>query len=408
MKLTLKPQDILFFRDGRPMEGSDMGHGGNWVLPGIFHDALMTSFIMTWNEIQEWEHPHKKNDCDQNESSSFRFGGLKTIGPFPYVGDTVYFPTPNDIVLENDEKCSLLKVELPLGESNLPSPLKYNLVRRGVISKEEIPKQWISFEHMKKYLKGDLDIETYPNKKIFITENRYGIEIDSKTDCAKDKKLYSAEYMRLMDNIELYCEAECLTYSHSKENGAQETDVLRKWRERGIKEITLGGQCGIAKCFEIEKEIISKKCSFFEPDQDGVYRIKLVLLSPAIFTSGWLPGWVDESNGEIKIKPSIERNGMKREVWRKQFKDQQNIGARLVAVRVSGCFKFSGWSLIKKAPKATQSAVPAGSVYYFECFSKKDAEDFVKWVENHRVSDVFGEKGFGYAVCGKWELNKNQ
>ncbi|MBP5509338.1 MAG: hypothetical protein J6Z49_00295 [Kiritimatiellae bacterium] len=39
-RLKLIPRDVLFFKDARPMEASDAGHGGNWPRPDQFYNAI--------------------------------------------------------------------------------------------------------------------------------------------------------------------------------------------------------------------------------------------------------------------------------------------------------------------------------------------------------------------------------
>ena len=41
--ILLQPTDVLFFRDGRPMEGSLAGHGAAWPLPNVTDAAFPRS-----------------------------------------------------------------------------------------------------------------------------------------------------------------------------------------------------------------------------------------------------------------------------------------------------------------------------------------------------------------------------
>ena len=61
-------------------------------------------------------------------------------------------------------------------------------------------------------------------------------------------------------------------------------------------------------------------------------------------------------------------------------------------------------------------AVPAGSVYYFECESEEDSRKLVKALNWHgdepkgtritnRRSSILGEKGYGVGVCSSWDKN---
>jgi hypothetical protein len=48
--ILLQPSDVLFFRDGRPMNASLAGHGAAWPLPNVinaaFHAALHRGSVL--------------------------------------------------------------------------------------------------------------------------------------------------------------------------------------------------------------------------------------------------------------------------------------------------------------------------------------------------------------------------
>ena len=416
--LKLKPRDLLFFRDARPMGGADTGSSLPWILPGTFHDAMSMAFMEQWPELQpEQEHEHHfKEGKDKNRDSSFRFGGLKTKGPFPYFENEIYFPVPGDLVSEN-EQYSLLSVEKTLGQSNLPKPLKYLVSRRGGLGKE-IVKKWISEKDLKKYLKGDLSGLKPLNLSdgIAETECLTGIGLDDGTGTTEKGKFYQAEYIRFRDGVLMAAFASADNVSHSAEQKKSEThDLLHQWlKESETKSIVLGGQAGM-----VEVEAVSRNLTF-DPTEiketEGKYRIKMALLSPTIFSSGktgeedrggWIPLWVDADTGKVKLKKEVlwDKAKEKREQWRERVKKAPEINAYLVAARVSEKLPFSGWDL-QTGPKPTSMAAPAGSIYYFEAESKPDAEELAKWIHSHRVGNIYGEKGFGLAVCGTWELKK--
>ena len=53
--LELKPRDLLFLRDARPMEASDAGLGANWPRPDQLYHALLAAFHLRWPTRQTWE-----------------------------------------------------------------------------------------------------------------------------------------------------------------------------------------------------------------------------------------------------------------------------------------------------------------------------------------------------------------
>ena len=46
---TLTPNDVLFFRDGRPMEAAG-GHGARWPEPSLIFDALHAALHRAFGE----------------------------------------------------------------------------------------------------------------------------------------------------------------------------------------------------------------------------------------------------------------------------------------------------------------------------------------------------------------------
>src|SRR2546426_12037491 len=117
------PQDILFFRDGRPMEAGagSGGHGANWPAPSLIFDAIHAALYRAYPDQQPWEHPHRfgrSSDRDYQRLPTQRFGSLATTGPFPCWEDADscrwLFPCPSDVV---SCAATAAKVSLPMQDS---------------------------------------------------------------------------------------------------------------------------------------------------------------------------------------------------------------------------------------------------------------------------------------------------
>jgi CRISPR-associated protein Cmr3 len=78
--------------------------------------------------------------------------------------------------------------------------------------------------------------------------------------------------------------------------------------------------------------------------------------------------------------------------------------------------KMSSRQSPRHSAKPTHLAVPAGSVYYFECRDPEAArvlaaalnwhgEDTSPTTIKNRRSTLMGEKGFGLGVCGTWDFH---
>jgi CRISPR-associated protein Cmr3 len=79
--ILLRPNDVLFFRDGRPMSGSLAGHGAAWPLPNVinaaFHAALHRS------GLAKDAHSHRRGAHGVYADDAQRdrkFGSLTTAG----------------------------------------------------------------------------------------------------------------------------------------------------------------------------------------------------------------------------------------------------------------------------------------------------------------------------------------
>ena len=111
-------------------------------------------------------------------------------------------------------------------------------------------------------------------------------------------------------------------------------------------------------------------------------RVRMVLGTPAIFNDGWKPAWLDHDL--TGSPPGV------------------SVKLKLVGVVSDRWQAISGWSLKRGGPKPTRRAVPAGSVYFFECCDESAAELAKLWLRP--VSDELRERrdGFGVALWGVW------
>ena len=390
---ALEPRDLLFMRDARPMEASDAGLGANWPRPDQLWNAIINTFHRTWPARQEWEGAaHTKRD-GENQRSSDRFGALKTFGPFPLKNGEVYYPCPLDLDM----------TVVPCQGANLPKPLTHAFQSVRIGKQEQ--HQWLSANEYRRYVRGEEVTASDPG--LSDTERNIGITIDAATHSTEKGKLYQAEYLRLRGNVRLVFAASCDIWP---KQGKVTVDVFSKL---GCpSDIILGGQQGVATLrmapVDLQSQISKiKGCP-------GLL-LRWTLLAPALFPAipentakgvsahpgGWLPNWVDAETGRVMLpREGVERlPGEARDVWRQRVKEAPRFEARLIAARVGKPLGFSGWDL-QTGPKPTQLAVPAGSVYVFQCANSAEAAALAQTLDApNRRSTLFGEKGFGLGVC---------
>jgi len=417
-EIEIIPRDVMYFRDARPIGASADGSGGNWPLPSTMHSAMMSALHTRFKQqISQWESKHihlSEHEKNNNKiaKSSFQFGGLKTWGPFPKTAanNMIYLPTPADLLPSNNTNYQVAgvmqPVDISLGKSNLPKPVKYPVTSTTKPSKKELG-QWLSIEQFQKYLDDDIaGLITTPTKDLYQTETRPGIAINAETNTTEDGKFYSAEYLRLKKNISMVAFTHCEAKKYQNNNSK---DLFQEFfTDSNRSAFIFGGQRGVAWL----ESVRTKKTTplSIPPSKTTAIHIKWVLISPAYFTNGWIPGFIEQDSGKVMLKEKIERSTMTRKQWREKLQTTPPIGAKLVAARIPKAIPTSGWKIDKDgngaggAAKASKLLVPAGSVYYFECNNQQEAKKLIDSLHGQTKSDHLGEQGFGLGLCGTWKL----
>ncbi len=437
--LTLQPSDVLFFKDGRPMEGASSGNGAAWPMPNVLDSAIHAALHRAESSLKSI-HRHtpgrsqqERDYSDENRANNGRvFGSLQTAGPFPVIHDTWYFPRPSDA--DSGSIASATHKPLQTLPSGTDSTLEKGLlpVVNTQPPSKETPEKWMSLDAYQAYLEGKEFLETEPDKEnkihylndeqIFATEHNIGIGIDPTTGTQDGKSFYSASYLRLEENARLGLINNC----QDKQAG----DIIESVfpNSGATTRILAGGQqrtCGV------KRKTPEKLPLPIAPTIEGNL-VRWTLLTPAIFPTltktdqhpgGWLPTWIDPESKEVKLKTRPQRNaGESRSDWRERVIKQPFIEAKLVAAMIPRPIPITGWSLghydNQGGAKSTHLAVPAGAVYYFEAKDETEARklaDALNWhgsqTDNpntiiNRRSSLMGEKGFGLGVCSPFSYHK--
>lgn len=361
----ISPLDLLFFRDGRPLDVDksrddhrNIGHGAFWPRPDHLYNAVMHALI---------------GSRTAGERASYgQFGGVQTTGPFPLLKgpdgmETLFLPRPLD--------WDCVMVPLPRGMTDAPEFLEWGFVDRTP-DKKFYP-DWIPLANYLRYLSG-AELPALAHKKLFESETRVGNTLDSSTGASRRVQdqfrsgQYEAQYLRLSQSVSMWAEAT------SGKDGTSVPSVLH-----------MGGQ-GFLVDFDRDDALPSIGRAIPAPEAKegaGPFFVRWTLLAPALFTkTGWLPGWCrDTGKDESARKP--EGTVM--------FPDC--AGASLVAACTGKPVVFSGYDSVEGV-KDTQLAVPAGSCYVFRCDTREAARALVARLHLQRKSD-FGSQGFGIGVC---------
>ena len=387
VELRIQTRDPLVARDGRPF-GSDAGNrmrSLSWILPSVTTGAVRTLI---------------GKQCGGNFDTNLIAELKQTAchGPF-FVGDNrLFLPAPADALQARDGKCVMLRpnrscagaVDLP--EGLLPATLDANTP----IEKFSPPPAWWSVDQLAQWLLLTKD----PNTNFYSTagkflqapevDRRTHVAIKPETQASQEGMLFSTVALVLdrcrRSNVDDSIETELALRVQVGPNHQQILSGLNQFQtiggERRIASVVADPQSALFTCPGSVKSMLDN-C------QVGS-RLRLTLATPAIFTNGWLPGWVDPATMH-GTPPPLAGTGF-------ELVLNAVCNARWEAV--------SGWSYETKGPKAVRRMVPTGGTYYFTMTSLGNvvATTLADSLWLQPVSDCEQESrdGFGLATWGTW------
>lgn len=373
MILFLQPTDTFFFRDGRPFTKGEQSEGYSIFppFPSTVLGALRTAYIAENGGLADFNAGKMKSaigtKCSLDDAS------IQIKGVF--LGNSnleLYYPIPKDLVSKkdaNDCKLHTLTVESSADfDSN--SKLSNNLIWN--IPKEQVEQESSSVlmqSVCREYLSGYTDNLIFEKTNFVIDEPKVGIARSRETMTAEEGMLYRINMKRFDDTpnapqlgfvvncggisfpdngmVKLGGEGKAFTYCHT-------THIPDPLDEEYRKEI---------------QELIQETQMF-----------KLYLVTPTIFTQGWLPDWIQSH--DLRSEPSSQ------------------ISLELITAAVGNYVTIGGWDVANTRPKPAYRAVPAGSVYYFRLRDSTTAEEIFNHFHYKNVSDYSKQEGFGLALVG--------
>jgi hypothetical protein len=448
--LLLHPNDVLFFRDGRPMGGSLSGHGAAWPLPTVT-SAVMHAALWRAGAVFEKAHPHRRGRSGAySDACDRRFGSLQTAGPFPVREGQWLFPRPLDAGCDGEGHSAARPSLFPWAglepaHSSLPGPLRYP-VANSLPPAKATPAAWWNASAWAAYLheKDESAAAFFHDRDFAETEFSYGIGMDPETGTQDGERFYSAHYLRLKPGCGIGLLAVARDKDFRGRDGGDDL-IAELFPNSGTRTpVVVGGQqrvCTVERDSKQPVRLPVGRLSGFEV-ANGRHMVKWILLSPAVFPEiesgiskrgterkahpgGWIPTWVCPESGRVLLEtvdPEERRRRRQLNYAGKGYESRPNLDATLVAAVVGKSVPVSGYALPHEeaerngGAKPTHLAVPAGSVYYFECATAEDAARLAAALNWHgpettaraignRRSTLFGEKGFGLGVCGTWTFH---
>lgn len=412
--VLIEPTDVLFFRDAIPMSaGQGKGAGCRMPFPSTLHEAFRSSLLRANGETtggkKEEGRPrtadrtgnwHTQGHDGKTFIATKAFRSLRTVGPLPWREKAgLLLPVPLDVAREGDR---IARLQLWRDSSN---PVQQHPETPGGYAPPCLPVAvtppdkkgqlhgWWTTGQMKHYLHGSTPPDGQgftptATETLWAAEHRVGVEIDPGSFSSKEGQLYAGTYLRADKHTRLAAWIEVADPGKAR-NG--EADARRREREQLSKLdwLLLGGEFRLARLHKTETVTFAELQQQPDPPAgDGPCLLKWVLVTPAIFGHGSLPGWCADTKKE--------RAGASLAVGRVCLELPGR--AQLISWCLGKPRTVSGWDVVEGRAKPTMLAVPEGGVYYFLCENRATATALAKKLHWQPRSDFYGEKGCGYGL----------
>lgn len=371
---VIEPKAPLVFRSGKPFEAGSRD-GANFPWPSSLAGLLRTQ-VMDAQGL----------DPKGNAAHLQQLLALEAAGPFlaecnPHGAlEDVWFPKPVDAVLLLNEGNNTLDYKrLAPGQyadgagSDLPDGLAPVTFSEKTKGKPQPGPQWWPLKALLRWMQGKpvapSDIRDGNAPPPWQVERRTHVVIDRKTMAAKTGGLFQTEGLDF-------------DATRHRNGWHDRRFVMLARGPAGITEgaVTFGGERRLSWLAPHHPPVA-------EPPGDWANRLRqgfaLTLATPALFSDGWKPGWLDERFvGEVPGIPDLR--------------------VRLRAAALDRWQGISGWDLVKQQPRASRKAVAAGATYWFEVLEGSDVQLAQLWLAAISDAEQDRRDGFGIALSRPW------
>jgi len=400
----LVPDDVLFFRDGKPST-----QGFDHYLRSIFppHPFTLYGALRTRRLLDEgvplrglakrW--PKLPAELREELGEWCKFGALEVRGPWLVRDDEVVLPAPGDLLVKPKEREkerpsrreptvppqaeTVARLRLPHGNGGaggashdlpgLEPHLRNGAGWQAVELSEERNFQrtasytvdwWITPEGLATWRRGEVPQpgQLVHRDELWVDEQRTGVGLEAGDRKAEESMIYTFGFIRLQPEVALGFEA-------------------RNTGLRPGRRVRLGGE---ARTAMLEEGPAFPGASAQERPAPGE-PVRLALATPALSEGGaWPPGFSAAS----------------------QEADLGGHRVRLLGASVGGFTLVGGWDLARRGPKALRRAIPAGAVFLVQpSGGARGTEDGLGALDGSCWSDYDDEhlarQGFGLTLVGR-------
>ena len=230
----------------------------------------------------------------------------------------------------------------------------------------------VSQDGLRSYCLGEYNVVTErEHEEIVCYESRTGLGIDREKNSAKSGLLYSVDFVRLKNGMNLVTGVENLSSLPAQ-------GVLMLGGRNRFCDYAVTDNRDVLAVFKDDTE--QRICELVQ----RTLLFKIILLTPAVFSAGWLFGkWSENGTRTVKT-PS----GAKFEV---------------LSAAIGRAGTVSGWDLAAKKAKPLKKLVPSGSVYYCKLETQEMVDSLFKDVHCTAISDEMPQMGYGISLIGGME-----
>lgn len=394
---TLLPKAPLVLRTGRPFGSDGIGGGDtlSFPLPRTIAGALRTA----WAEQQKADFDYKNQ---YNELLEYYVHGplLQQLNiSESHQAGQILFPRPMDILYLDDPSGK------PVANRLLPKPVAANtgtdlddlaetaeakllLVtldvdeKLGINSKSKPSKQAPAFwnqETMFAWLEG---------KKPISDVKQHGIAalpIDQRTHVGIRHSSFGTEPGRLFQSAGVDFAPSLNHEAKDGQRWSQQQYSLLVKSDLAIKTThrRLGGEGRLVEIANNQAAAWPKMPKELLHSIIKNQHLRLILVTPALFTAGWLPGWINQTT-LIGYPPSAPE-----------------LKLKLRAAALDRWLPVSGWDMRENRPNPVKRMVSAGAVYWFQLLEGGTEENLAKLWLNPLSDELQDQRdGFGLALLG--------
>jgi CRISPR-associated protein Cmr3 len=372
--------DTWFFRESRPhgtVGGSELASlfpPPARTLAGAVRTAIGDSTSVNWSNYANHGAPEIRAAIGVGDD----MGRLKLRGPFLCRNGQRIYPWPLNVLQrlrQSDSTPEFARLHVGSALHTHLGCVRVPALAAGLAGFTVPQSTWMARAGLESVLAGAKPEEDHivPKKDLYVDELRLGIALKRKERTVEEGLLYETRHIRPRADV-------------SVELDIDGVDAMSDAMSSGDRLLRMGGE-GRAGGLSIREPGVGLPAAPMPVESDR--GVVLLLLTPAaLIGRSWLPG-----NFAEEVRDGVS-------TWVGNIK---GIELRIHAAVIGKCHREGGWDMVEKKPRAVQSLVPAGSLWYCR-------------VENAALADAYclhgaqiGDDtalGRGLIAVGRWPAHE--